>query len=95
MDEKGLLNSGKSVEKRVEKHRSRAKNGLTELSAVAEHVCEGHCVKWDPRILANATRMRERRINEAYLIHEKDTKGKITLNRDKGLEFSDIWLDLF
>ena len=85
MDEKGLLNSGKSVEKRVEKHRSRAKNGLTELSAVAKHVLDGHCVKWDPKILASATRTRKRRIKEALLIHGKDKLGKIILNRDKGL----------
>ena len=45
--------------------------------------------------MATATRMRERRIKEAILIHEKDKKGKITMNRDKELEFSDIWLDLF
>ena len=67
--------TGRSVEKRVKKHRSQVKNGLTELSAVTEHVCEGHCVKWDPKILANATRTRERRIKEALLIHGKDKLG--------------------
>ena len=87
--------TGRSIEKRVKEHRSQAKNGHAELSAVAEHVLEGHCVKWDPKILASATRTRERRIKEALLIHGKDKLGKITLNRDKGLEVSDIWLDLF
>ena len=87
--------TGRRVEKRVQEHRSQVKNGLTELLAVVEHVCEGHCVKRDPKILANATRTRERRIKEALLIHGKDKLGKVTLNRDKGLEVSDIWLDLF
>ena len=45
--------------------------------------------------MASATRTRERRIKEALLIHGKDKLRKITLNRDKGLEVSDIWLDLF
>ena len=30
--------TGRSVEKRVKEHRSQAKNRLTEVSAVAEHV---------------------------------------------------------
>ena len=87
--------TGRSIKKRVKEHRSQAKNGHTELSAVAEHVLEGHCVKWDPKIFASATTTRERRIKEALLIHGKDKLGKITLNRDKGLEVSDISLDLF
>ena len=34
-------------------------------------------------------------VKEALFIHERDKKGKVTMNRDKGVELSAMWLDLF
>ena len=41
-----------------------------------------------------ADSMGVRRIKEALIIHSKDKNGKMTLNRDKGVELSSMWLDL-
>ena len=35
-----------------------------------------------------------RRIKEALIIHRKGKNGKMTLNRDKGVELSSMSLDL-
>ena len=66
-----------------------------ELTAVADHAWEGHRVEWNPNILVLAAKMRVRQVKEALIIHERDKKGKVTMNRDKGVELSAMWLDLF
>ena len=87
--------TGRNADIRVKEHRAHARNGHPELSAVAEHALEGHRVEWSPKILALATKTRVRRVKEALFIHERDKKGKVTMNRDKGVELSAMWLDLF
>ena len=37
---------------------------------------------------------RVRRIKEALVIQRMDKNEKVTLNRDKGVELSNMWLDL-
>ena len=86
--------TGRSVETRVKEHCAHARNGHPELSAVAEHALTGHNVEWSAKIIERATNTRVRRIKEALLIHERDHDGKTTLNRDKGVELSAVWLNL-
>ena len=69
--------SGRSVEKRVKEHRSQAKNGLSELSAVAWHVCEGHCIKWNQKILVNATRTRKKKLRRPFPSMGKTSWGRL------------------
>ena len=99
MIHKGLstykLNLIKTSNTRVKEHRAHARNGHPELSAGAEHAWEGHTIEWSPKILASAAKTRVRRLKEALVIHERDKKGKVTMNRDKVVELSATWLNLF
>ena len=52
-------------------------------------------MEWSPKVLALATKARVRRVKEALIIHEREKKGKVTMNRDKGVELSAMCLDLF
>ena len=45
----------------------------------------------NPKILALAAKTRVRRVKEALIIHDRDKKGKVTMNRDKGVELSAMW----
>ena len=77
--------TGRNADTRVKEHRAHARNGHPELSAVAEHAWEGHTIEWSPKILASAAKTRVRRVKEALVIHERDKKGKVTMNRAKML----------
>ena len=69
-------------------------SGQGELSAVAEHALEGHEVERKATIAEVADMTRVRRIKEALVIQRMDKNGKVPLNRDKGVELSNMWLDL-
>ena len=86
--------TGRSVETRLKEHFALARNGHPELSAAAEHVLEGHEVEWKATIVEVANMTRGRRMKEALVIQRMDKNGKVTLNRDKGAELSNMWLDL-
>ena len=73
---------------------AQARNRHPELSAVAKHATEGHQVGRKTKILEVTDKTRMRRIKEALVNQRKDKNGKITLNRDKGVELSNMWLDL-
>ena len=89
--------TGRNADTRVKEHRAHAQNGHPELSAVAEHPWEGHTSEWSPKILASAAKTRVRRVKEALErgVREIKKKGKVTMNRDKGVELSAAWLNLF
>ena len=87
--------TGRNTDTRVKEQRAHARNGHPELSAVAEHAWEGHTIEWSPKILVSAAKTRVRRVKEALVIHERDKKGKVTMNRDKGVELSATRLNLF
>ena len=78
----------------MKEHRAHARNGHPELSVVAEQVWEGHTIEWSPKILALVAKTRVRCVKAALVIHERDKKGKVTMNRDKGVELSTTWLNL-
>ena len=59
---------------------------------MAEHVIEAHGVERKPTIVEVADMTRVRRIEEALVIQRMDKNGKVTLNRDKGVELSNMWL---
>ena len=60
---------------------------------MAEHVLEGHEVERKATIVEVADMTRVRRI-KALVIKRMDKNGKVTLNRDKGVELSNTWLDV-
>ena len=82
------------METRVKEHFALARNGHPELSAVAEHYLEGHEVERKATIVEVADMTRVRRIKEAFVIQRMDKNGKVTLDRDKSVELSNMWLDL-
>ena len=84
----------RSVETRVKELFAQARHGHLELSAVAEHAMDGHQIEWKAKIVEVADKMRVRRIKEVLAIQRKDKNGKITLNKYKGVELSNMWLDL-
>ena len=75
------------METRVKEHFALARNGHPELSAVDEHVLEGHEVERKATIVEVADMTRVRRIKEAFVIQRMDKNGKVTMN-------SNMWLDL-
>ena len=86
--------TGRNMEARAKEHRAHRKNGLPELSAVAQHVLKGHTIDLNPKIIARAEKTSTRQIKEAMLIHKQEKDRKTLWNRDKGLELSTMWLDL-
>ena len=82
-----------SVETHVKEHFALARNGHPELPAVAEHVLEADEVERKATILEVADMTRVRRIKEALVIQRMD-KNEVTLNREKGVDLSNVWLDL-
>ena len=61
---------------RGKEHQAHARNGHPELSAVAEHAWTGHEIEWAPSVIANCRNNRERKVKEAWLIHDKLKKRK-------------------
>ena len=55
---------------------------------------EGHELDKRAKIVEMADSTGVRRIKEALIILSKDKNGKMTMNRDKGVELSSMWLDL-
>ena len=79
---------------RGKEHHAHARNGHPELSAVAEHSWTGHDIEWTPSVIASCKNNRERKVKEAWLIHDRERKGKMTMNRDRGVELSKLLVDL-
>ena len=85
--------TGRSLRTRVKEYVAHARNGRTDLSATAEHAWSGHKMNWTPKVLASEKTTKERRVREALEIHARSRIAP-TLNRDKGVELSKLWLDL-
>ena len=66
--------TGRNTDTPVKEHCAHAQNGHLELSAVAEHVWEGHIIEWSSKILASAAKTRVRRVKAVLVIHERDKK---------------------
>ena len=84
----------RSANIRGKEHHAHARNGHPELSAVAEHAWTGHKIEWAPRVIANCRNNRERKVKEAWLIYDREKKGKMTMNRDRGVGLNKLWVDL-
>ena len=61
---------------------------------MAEHAWAGHEIEWTPSVIASCKNNRELKVKEAWLIHDRERKGKRTMNRDRGVELSKLWVDL-
>ena len=79
---------------RGKEHPSHARNRHPELSTVAEHAWTDHDIEWMPSVIASCKNNRERKVKEAWLIHDRERKGKMTINRDKGFELSKLLVEL-
>ena len=88
-----LGETGRSLRASVKEHVVHARNGRTDLSAMAEPAWSGHKMNWTPKVLASEKTTKERRVREALEIHARSRIAP-TLNRDKGVELSKLWLDL-
>ena len=85
--------TGRSLRTRVKEYAAHARNRRMDLSATAEHAWSGHNMNWTPKVLASENATKERRVREALEIHAR-SRIALTLNRDKGVELSKLWLDL-
>ena len=82
-------------EVRAKDHRDAIPLDHREKSAIAEHVLErneSHDIDWHKvRVIARATGMKERKLQQAFAITER----KPVMNRDKGVEKSRTLNGLF
>ena len=85
--------TGRSLRTSVKEHVAHARNRRTDLSAMVKHAWSGHNMNWTPKVLASKKTTKERRVQEALEIHAR-SRIALTLNRDKGVELSKLWLDL-
>ena len=67
------------------------RTGNTHSSAVAAHASTGYEINWQPMILAKEGLTTKRKVLESLSIHRLNGK---TLNQDRGLQISKLWLDL-
>ena len=83
--------TARNLGKRVSEHRAGVCNDHPEVSAAAEHMLSyDHHLDWEhPRIIEKDMSTICRRIKETLAIHTRTT-----MNRDKGLELSKLWLNL-
>ena len=54
---------------------------------------EAHNVHWRPHIITKEPDRTKRKVKEALAIHKVE-KVKGTVNEDRGLQISKLWLDL-
>ena len=67
------------------------------MSAIAEHAHnESHSIYWKARVIARDQHTMKRKIKEAMAINraKKASDTSRLMNKDSGLELSNIWLDL-
>ena len=68
--------------------------GKSEFSAIAHHEQETrHQIHWKTRIIAKECNTTARKIREALIIRRVNAKEKRTMNQDKGIELSRLWLN--
>ena len=66
--------------------------GKTELSASAQHISDrGRTILESQNPRKGAANNIARKVQEALLIHKLDKK---TMNQDKGMDLSNLWLDV-
>ena len=84
----------RTAAQRVKEHKSDTRLGHLDKSAVAEHAhTTGHHVHWKARVVEREQHGRKRKVKEALHIHRMTRKDG-SMNQDRGLHLSKIWLDL-
>ena len=79
---------------REKEHQSDSRLGHLDKSAVAEHAhTTGHHVHWKAMVVVREQHGRKRKVKEALHIHRMMRKDG-SMNQDRGLHLSKIWLDL-
>ena len=59
---------------RGKEHHAHARNGHPALSAVAEHAWTGQDIEWTPSVIASCKNNSERKVKEAWRIHDRERK---------------------
>ena len=85
--------TGCHLSTRIKQHRDAVRKGLTDRSAVAEHVWSlQHSISWDEvEILDQDPSTKSRRIKKALHIRQHSN----LMNRDGGVEVSHVWDSLY
>ena len=84
----------RTAAQRVKEHKSDTRLGHLDKSAVAEHAhTTGHHVHWKAMVVEREQHGRKRKVKEALHIHRMTRKDG-SMNQDRGLHLSKIWLDL-
>ena len=84
----------RTAAQRVKEHKSDTRLGHLDKSAVAEHAHTiGHHVHWKAMVVEREQHGRKRKVKEALHIHRMTRKDG-SMNQDRGLHLSKIWLDL-
>ena len=87
--------TSRTARQRVKEHREHVRKGAGEKSAVAEHVLETtHAIHWQARVISKEQHMTRRKVIEALAIQRIGRKAGTLMNLDKGVELSNIWLNL-
>ena len=63
--------TARSANIRGKEHHAHAWNGHPELSAGGEHAWTGYDIEWTPSVIASCKNNRERKVKEAWLIHDR------------------------
>ena len=83
----------RTMEVRLKEHEKHKRMCEIEKSAVAEHACIlDHSIAWkEAKVIDREKSIIGRRVKEALHIA---TAGEGTMNKDKGLEISKLWINL-
>ena len=86
--------TARTATQRTREHKTHTNGSTPHLSAVAMHAREKeHHIYWTPRVLTKEADATKRKLKEALLIGKIRRTGR-SMNQDKGLEVSKLWLDL-
>ena len=89
--------TARTAKQRTREHKCHTNMGHTEMSAIAEHAHnESHNIYWKARVIARDQHTTKRKIKESMAINraKKASGASRLMNKDSGLELSNIWLDL-
>ena len=87
--------TSRTARQRVKEHKEHVRKGAGEKSAVAEHVIETtHAIHWQARVIGKEQHMTKRKVLETLAIQRIGRKPGTLMNLDKGMELSNIWLNL-
>ena len=86
--------TGRTVKQRLKEHQDHTKKGNVDKSAIANHIITtGHEIHWQARVIKREEHMLRRKVHQAVAIHKLAQKDDATMNLDRGMELSNLWLE--